>query len=133
MVLRWIFPLLFFVFATTSMAQPFFNWFGFGQEESTTPNSQKIVPQEVIPQGVELYEIEPQKVEPPKVEPPKIEHQKQEHQISAVSNNGSMENEFSSEFEDIGKHDIVDYDYDYGNSNYYQLHEDNSNEASKSK
>ena len=123
MVLRWIFPLLFFVFATTSMAQPFFNWFGFGQEESTTPK-----PQKIVLQGVELYEIEP-----PKVEPPKIEHQKQEHQISAVSNNGSMENEFSSEFEDIGKHDIVDYDYDYGNSNYYQLHEDNSNEASKSK
>ena len=123
MVLRWIFTLLFFVFATTSMAQPFFNWFGFGQEESTSPK-----PQKIVPQGVELYEIEPKKVEPPIVEP-----QKEEHQISEVSNNGSIEKEFSSEFEAIGKHDIMDYDYNYGNSNYYQLHEDNSNEASKSK
>ena len=118
MVLRWIFPLLFFVFATTSMAQPFFNWFGFGQAESTTPKPQLIVPQE----------IEPHEIQPPIVEP-----QKEEHQISEVSNNGSIEKEFSSEFEAIGKHDIMDYDYNYGNSNYYQLHEDNSNEASKSK
>ena len=105
------------------MAQPFFNWFGFGQEDSTSPKPQKIIPQEVIPHGVETYEIEP----------PKVELQKEEHQISEVSNNGSIEKEFSSEFEAIGKHDIMDYDYNYGNSNYYQLHEDNSNEASKSK
>ena len=103
---------MFFIFTTNSEAQPFLNWFGFGQEETSTPKIQENEPQEV-----QLQKVEPQKIEP---------------QI-ADSNNESIKNQFSSEFEDIGKHDIMQYDYDYGNFNYYQLHEDNSNEASKSK